>query len=212
MSNAFTVNDSHEFRVNEIFYSLQGEGHYTGTPAVFLRLAGCNLRCWFCDTDFESFTEMTANEILEKIQPWPTRYIVITGGEPTLQINAELTDALHRAGYYIMMETNGTRQLPLGCDIDWITCSPKLKAKGSNDIVPVRLTHIDELKVVFEGTASNQDLSAYDAIPADEYRLQPCATGNPADDQRIVKETIDYILNHPKWSLSFQTHKKLNIQ
>ena len=119
-------------KVNEIFYSLQGEGHYTGTPAVFVRFAGCNLRCWFCDTDFEKGVEMNEDEIVEAVLQYPTRYVVITGGEPTLQITASLCDKLHAHGLYLMMETNGTRPLPEGCQIDWITCSPKPYAACMN--------------------------------------------------------------------------------
>ena len=77
-------------KINEIFYSLQGEGHYTGTPAVFIRFAGCNLKCSFCDTDFTSFTEMIEDDIVREIGQYPTNHIVITGGEPTLQITASL--------------------------------------------------------------------------------------------------------------------------
>ena len=99
-------------RVNEIFYSIQGEGHYTGTPAVFVRLAGCNLNCWFRDTEFHSFAEMSEDEIVAEASQYPSRYMVITGGEPTLQLTASLTSKLHTIGFYIMLETNGTQPLP----------------------------------------------------------------------------------------------------
>ena len=112
-------------KINEIFYSIQGEGHYTGTPAVFVRFAGCNLNCWFCDTEFHSFTEMSEDEIVAEASQYPSRYMVITGGEPTLQLTASLTSKLHAIGFYIMLETNGTQPLPEGCIVDWITCSPK---------------------------------------------------------------------------------------
>lgn len=195
-------------RVNEIFYSLQGEGHYTGRPVVFLRLAGCNLRCWFCDTDFTDYTEMTEEEIVEKVSEYPVRAIVITGGEPTLQITASLVEKLHEAGFYVMMETNGTRALPEGCNVDWVTCSPKRKGRDAEDIYPVHLQHINELKVVFE----NQDMAVYDNLVADEYRLQPCATGDEMLDNAIQQQTVRYILRNPKWSLSLQTHKLLDIR
>ena len=200
-------------KVNEIFYSLQGEGHYTGTPAVFVRFAGCNLRCWFCDTDFEKGDEMSEDEIVEAVLQYPTRYVVITGGEPTLQITASLCDKLHAHGLYLMMETNGTRPLPDGCQIDWITCSPKLidVEEGKRKIATIRLRHIDELKVVFEDSPT-QDMSLYEQIPATEYRLQPCDTQDPLCNQAILNKTIKYILQHPKWKLSLQTHKILNVR
>ena len=200
-------------KVNEIFYSLQGEGHYTGTPAVFVRFAGCNLRCWFCDTDFEKGDEMSEDEIVEAVLQYPTRYVVITGGEPTLQITASLCDKLHAHGLYLMMETNGTRPLPEGCQIDWITCSPKLidVEEGKRKIATIRLRHIDELKVVFEDSPT-QDMALYEQIPATEYRLQPCDTQDPLCNQAILNKTIKYILQHPKWKLSLQTHKILNVR
>lgn len=200
-------------KVNEIFYSLQGEGHYTGTPAVFVRFAGCNLRCWFCDTDFEKGDEMSEDEIVEAVLQYPTRYVVITGGEPTLQITASLCDKLRAHGLYLMMETNGTRPLPEGCQIDWITCSPKLidVEEGKLKIATIRLRHIDELKVVFEDSPT-QDMALYEQIPATEYRLQPCDTQDPLCNQAILNKTIKYILQHPKWKLSLQTHKILHVR
>lgn len=200
-------------KVNEIFYSLQGEGHYTGTPAVFVRFAGCNLRCWFCDTDFEKGDEMSEDEIVEAVLQYPTRYVVITGGEPTLQITASLCDKLRAHGLYLMMETNGTRPLPEGCQIDWITCSPKLidVEEGKRKIATIRLRHIDELKVVFEDSPT-QDMTLYEQIPATEYRLQPCDTQDPLCNQAILNKTIKYILQHPKWKLSLQTHKILHVR
>lgn len=197
-------------RVNEIFHSIQGEGRYTGTPAVFLRFAGCNLNCWFCDTEFHSFTEMSEEEIVAEVCKYPSRNVVITGGEPTLQLTASLAEKLHAAGFFIMLETNGTRALPEGCDVDWITCSPKLQGPSPSFIYPLNIQRIDEVKVVYEGAV--QDMAQYDAIRATEYRLQPCFTGDKQKDTFITNQTIEYILAHPKWSLSLQTHKVLGVR
>lgn len=183
-------------RVNEIFYSLQGEGAHTGTPAVFLRLSGCNLKCPFCDTDYLEFVEMSEKEIVDEVSAYPARTVVITGGEPTLQLTASLTDRLHWAGFTIHLETNGTRRLREGVEIDWVTCSPKDGGK-------VVIQHIDELKVVFQ----NQDMSQYDDLKAKEYRLQPLDSGNKQKNAENLKQTIDYVLANPKWKLSLQTHK-----
>lgn len=190
-------------KVNEIFYSLQGEGRYTGTPAVFVRLSGCNLSCWFCDTDFRSGTEMTESEIVTEVLRYPTRYVVITGGEPTLQLTSSLIDLLHAEGRYVMMETNGTHPLPDGCEVDWITCSPK----GA----PLRIQRIDEVKVVFDDKSA-QDIQQYESLPAKEYRLQPCDVQDPDRNRQILKATIDYCLAHPQWKLSLQTHKIINVR
>lgn len=188
------------YRINEIFYSLQGEGANTGTPAVFVRFAGCNLRCPFCDTDFISFREMTADEIIDEIEQFPSNFLVLTGGEPSLQVDQALVDALHEHDYVVAIETNGTHALP--ADIDWVTCSPK---EGSKII----LREADEVKVVYVG----QDVEKYtDEIEAESYYLQPCSIEKNGRRTDNVQEVIDYCLSNPHWSLSLQTHKLLNIQ
>ena len=106
--------------VNEIFYSLQGEGHFSGVPAVFIRLSGCNLRCPFCDTDHTSGTPMSPVQIAESAAAYPARHAVITGGEPGLQLNDELIDALHARGFYIQTETNGTVAHSRGHRLDYL--------------------------------------------------------------------------------------------
>ena len=113
-------------KINEIFYSLQGEGFHTGTPAVFVRFSGCNLRCSFCDTRHEEGVMMTDEEIVEKVSSFPARIVILTGGEPSLWIDKALISRLREAGKQICIETNGTRPLPDG--IDWVTCSPKENA------------------------------------------------------------------------------------
>lgn len=190
------------YRVNELFYSLQGEGRHAGTPAVFVRLSGCNLACPFCDTRHRPFTHMTSAGIVEAVKRYPARTVILTGGEPTLQLDAELTTALHEAGCTIHLETNGTLPLKPGVEIDWITCSPK---EGP----ALQIQRIDELKVLFMG---DNDVAPFLSIPAREYRLQPLDTGDAQRNQEIVKQTIDYILNHPTWKLSLQTHKILNVR
>lgn len=178
-------------KINEIFYSLQGEGFHTGTPAVFVRFSGCNLQCSFCDTRHETGTLMSDEEIVRAISPYPARTVILTGGEPSLWIDENLIRLLHEAGYYIAVETNGTHPLPAA--VDWVTCSPKEGA-------PVRLTHIDEVKVVFTG----QEVETYRKLPASYYFLQPCSGRNTA-------EVVAYLLAHPAWRLSLQTHKLIDI-
>lgn len=186
-------------RINEIFYSLQGEGLHTGIPAVFVRFAGCNLKCDFCDTDFISYDEMSEEEIVNAVLQYPSKTVILTGGEPTLQLTTSLLEKLRDAERNVHIETNGTHPLPEG-PIHWVTCSPKYAA--------LNIQRIDELKVVYQG----QDMTQYDGIPAQVFSLQPCDTGNAERNKEIVSQTIDYILNHPKWKLSLQTHKILNVR
>ena len=189
-------------RINEIFYSLQGEGRFTGVPAVFVRLAGCNLRCPFCDTDFTAFTEMSEEDIVREVNGYPARHVVLTGGEPTLQLTDTLVARLHEAGCFVQMETNGTRRLPEGCHVDWITCSPKYEE--------VRLEHVDELKVVYEGDDAKIDI--YNNVKVEMYSLQPCDVKDKAQNRRNLEGAIDYCLRHPEWHLSLQTHKIIDVR
>lgn len=179
-------------KINEIFYSLQGEGYHTGTPAVFVRFSGCNLKCPFCDTRHEKGGQMSDDEILEEVGKYPATTVILTGGEPALWIDRAFIDLLHRAGKYVCIETNGTRPLP--DNIDWVTCSPK---QGG----ALRITRMDEVKVVYEG----QDLAAYEQLPARHFFLQPCSCLN-------TKETVECVMWHPKWRLSLQTHKLIDIR
>jgi len=192
-------------RVNEIFYSLQGEGRYTGVAAVFIRLAGCNLRCDFCDTDHEPYKDLTEEEIMQEIAKYPANHIVITGGEPTLQITRSFIDRLHEAGKYVQIETNGTIALKddLDCCIDWITLSPKY--------AKVKIQRFDELKVVYQG----QDMSQYDELqPAcigNRY-LQPCDRKDKEKNAKNIAATVAFIEAHPEWRLSLQTQKIINVR
>lgn len=184
--------ENNRYRVNEIFYSLQGEGYHTGTPSVFIRFSGCNRACVFCDTDFAYFSEMTAEEIVDEVRRYPARHVVLTGGEPTLQVDAPLLKALKALGYYLQIETNGT--LPVPGEIDWVTCSPKER--------PWLINRVNELKVVYQGEDVEDVRSAFATAIC---FLQPLSGSN-------IAETVDYILKHPHWHLSLQTHKLLNIR
>lgn len=185
-------------KINEIFYSLQGEGRFTGTPAIFIRFSGCNLKCSFCDTDHRIGIEVSIDEIINEIKKYPSKFVVITGGEPSLQVNMAFVERLHNEGYYVAMETNGTRLCPP--NIDWITCSPKYEK--------VVVKRIDELKVVYEG----QDMSQYDGLEAKEYYLQPCDYKDVEKNKINIERTIKFIKENPKWKLSLQTQKILNVQ
>ena len=193
-------------KVNEIFQSLQGEGFHTGTPAVFVRLSGCNLHCPFCDTHHDEGTEMSEQAIVEQAGRYATPLVVVTGGEPALQLTASLVDALHAIGKTVAVETNGT--LPLPAQVDWITLSPKDAYLGDK-AKPV-LNYVDEIKVVFDG---EHEPSMYPGIMCTHARfLQPCDTGDPVRNAEIVNAAIEYIKKDPRWKLSLQIHKILNIR
>lgn len=195
-----------DFRVNEIFYSLQGEGHNTGRAAVFVRFAGCNLRCPFCDTDFSDYREMTADEIICEISSFPARFVVLTGGEPSLQVTAQFIDQLHEAGFEVAIETNGTRPVPE--NIDWVTVSPKSPMK--EEIIG---RQPDEIKVIFDGKTDPEDFlpSLQGGIRGGLF-LQPCDVGDSLKNKAIVEACVEYIKLHPQWRLSLQTHKLIGFK
>lgn len=186
-------------KINEIFYSIQGEGKHTGTPAIFVRFSGCNLECSFCDTKHKTGFKMTEEDVIDVIGQYPAKFVVLTGGEPSMQATIKFVDKLHEKGYYVAIETNGT--FPCPQNIDWITCSPKYKE--------VVLKRIDELKVVYTG----QDMSQYDSFNAKEYYVQPCDFGPFKEkNEENIKQVIEFIKKNPKWKLSLQTQKILRVR
>lgn len=208
------------YHIKEAFYTLQGEGAQSGRASVFCRFSGCNLWsgreqdrstavCQFCDTDFvgtdgiNSGRFATPAALAEHIVSlWPaisnaTPYVVMTGGEPLLQVDTALTDALHERGFEIAVETNGTLPVPEG--IDWVCVSPKSQAR-------LVVTQGDELKLVYpQQDALPERFSALDFA---HFYLQPMdqsALQHPSGNS--VQQTVDYCLNHPQWRLSMQLHK-----
>lgn len=198
-NNKNTENAAQKKRVNEIFYSLQGEGRHTGRPAVFIRFSGCNLKCSFCDTDFAAYTELSNQEIVAQAATYGTQsMVVLTGGEPSMQVDADLIDRLHAAGFdEVAMESNGSFVPPQ--NLDWLTVSPKGHP---------RVSRCDELKCIFVNEETVNDYG----IEAKYYYLQPCDVGNLKENQRITQACINYIKAHPKWRLSLQTHKLVGFQ
>lgn len=193
-----------KYKINEIFYSLQGEGFFTGKPSIFIRFSGCNLKCPFCDTDHVPYKVMTTEEIIDEVNKYPATHVVLTGGEPSLWVDPDLIEALKECGNFIAIETNGTHSIP--DNIDWITLSPKFEFSGEE--VELKIKKCNELKVVFNG----QDLSVYDDIEAKHYFLQPCDFGNPKINAGITKKAIETCMEFPKWRLSLQTHKLTGIR
>ena len=205
------MTDTTSLRIAEIFYSLQGEGFHAGTPAVFIRGAGCNLACAFCDTDFSLKARRTPEEILEEIAKYPARFVVLTGGEPTIQAEGfrALTALLHKNGYTVTMETNGTSIDTLG--VDWVTVSPKLSQGGA-----WVLRAGSELKLVYEG----QDLAFFEDSDFTHYFLQPkeirtAQFGAWERDEAATRaewERTAAAMARPRWKLSFQLHKVLGLR
>ncbi|CCD29825.1 conserved hypothetical protein [Candidatus Glomeribacter gigasporarum BEG34] len=207
------------YAVKEIFYTLQGEGANAGRPAVFCRFAGCNLwsgreedragaMCRFCDTDFVGLDGenggkyRTADALAAMIAAlWPPhearRFVVCTGGEPMLQLDNALIDALHRARFTVAIETNGT--LPVLSSIDWICVSPKADTQ-------LIVTQGNELKVVIP--QDNQRLAEYEALDFAHFFVQPMDGPSRNINTRLA---IDWCKRHPLWRLSIQTHKHLGI-
>lgn len=193
-------------KVNEIFYSIQGEGHYAGTPAVFVRLQGCNLKCKFCDTNHSSGKEMSNVMILQEVQKYPAKVVIITGGEPLLQDIEPLVDTLQKHRYKVNIETNGTIPMTdsLAFKLNWITCSPKFEFVKNGEM---KLDYYDEIKVLYNG----QSLTPYDRFFKDSHVrmfLQPMETKK----ENNIEKTINKIKEDTRWKLSIQLHKMLKIQ
>jgi 7-carboxy-7-deazaguanine synthase len=208
------------YAVKEMFFTLQGEGAQAGRASVFCRFAGCNLwsgreqdrataQCNFCDTDFVGMDGIgggrfaTAQDLALAVAAlWPkdaggTPYVVCTGGEPLLQLDAPLVDALHAQGFEIAVETNGTQQPPAG--LDWICVSPK----ADTEIV---LTQGDELKLVYPQPLAPPERFA--ALDFKHFFIQPMDNLLRADNTR---RAVDYCMAHPQWRLSVQMHKVIGI-
>lgn len=209
--------------IKDIFYSIQGEGYHCGRPAVFCRFAGCNLWsgkeadrekaiCKFCDTDFAGFDEpegglfTTPEELSERISKfWLDKnmrasraFVVCTGGEPLLQLDAPLISALHEKGFEVAVETNGTIKPPEG--IDWICVSPKAGAQ-------LLLRSGQELKLVFPQPGAEPE--KYEMLDFQHFFLQPMDSYDHEVNTRLA---LEYVLAHPQWRLSLQTHKILGIK
>ena len=195
------------YKINEIFYSLQGEGFHAGTPAVFVRFSGCNLRCAFCDTQHQQGRIMSLQEIVDEVNKYPLApLVVLTGGEPSLFIDETFVAELkQKTGKTIAIETNGTRPLP--SNLDWVTFSPK-SAFEDGDLESYVLKSCDELKVVWLG----QDLAKYAEIQAKHRFLQPCFCENEELRQANIKSCVETVMNHPNWRLSMQIHRVLGIR
>jgi 7-carboxy-7-deazaguanine synthase len=210
------------YKVKEIFYTLQGEGAYTGRAAVFCRFSSCNLWtgreedrhraiCQFCDTDFVGTDGIgggkyaTAADLAAKVaSTWDgtaafrdRAFVVCTGGEPLLQLDEAAIEAFHAAGFEVAVETNGTQERP--AELDWICVSPKGGA-------PLKLTRGDELKLVYPQRDAPPEM--FEHLDFTRFRLQPM---DGPEREKHTRMAVEYCMAHPQWQLSLQTHKYLGI-
>lgn len=190
-------------KINEIFYSVQGEGLHAGRPAHFIRFSGCNLHCPFCDTKHEEGVMMTDEEILEKIN-FGSNMVVLTGGEPSLFIDEQFIRKLNNLGKYVCIETNGTHELPKGKF--FVTLSPKFEFVSKAEL---KIKRASELKVVWNG---ENNMYKYSDIVAKHRFIQPCDTQDKEKNAQIMQEVVEYVKEHPEWRVSVQTQKILNVR
>lgn len=202
------------YAVKEVFATVQGEGYRAGTPSIFLRFSGCNVwsgfeedrvrdarkgRCaLWCDTDFVGGSRMTAGDIVKLIEARThgEKWVVVTGGEPGLQLDAELVSAIRVAGMLVAVESNGTCVLP---DVDWLCVSPKPPAK-------LAVKHCDEVKVVIPGF--NPESFAH---LSDNRFVQPKWTSEPDEMRNNIEYCVDYVKHNTGWRLSLQAHKYIGV-
>jgi 7-carboxy-7-deazaguanine synthase len=197
--------------VVEIFHSIQGEGANTGRSAVFVRLAHCNENCWFCDTDWSKYTEMTVLQVLVEVRKlskpdsYPNNLLIWTGGEPTMQLTDKILE--HFSEFYNCIETNGTNPVP--SRIQYVSCSPKV----SPEILRKNFNRVNEFRYP---VGAGDILPEITELPtADHYFISPLFTGNEKkrmeQNNENILYSIDYIKRNPQWRLSLQIHKLLNI-
>lgn len=211
------------YRVKEVFYSLQGEGFHAGRPAIFCRFSNCNLWtgreadrdqaiCDFCDTDFIGTDGQNGGKfesaealVAHLLSFWPKNtpsppFTVLTGGEPLLQVDQAIVDALHEANFEIAIETNGTQRAPE--DIDWVCVSPKAGA-------PLILDHGQELKLVYP--QKNFQPQDFEMLNFEHFYLQPLDSHDTEANQQNMQACVNYCLQNPLWKFSLQTHKIVGI-
>ncbi len=198
-------------KIVEIFQSIQGEGANAGRSAVFVRLACCNENCWFCDTDWSKYSEMTVGVVLEEVKKLstPKNYsntlLIWTGGEPTLQLTDEMLDEFSE--FYNCIETNGTNPVP--SNIQYISCSPKVKP----ETLRKNFSRVNEFRYP---VAAGDILPEISELPlADHYFISPIFVGDEKKrfekNNENINYSINYIKENPQWQLSLQIHKLLNI-
>ncbi|RRN02360.1 7-carboxy-7-deazaguanine synthase QueE [Bibersteinia trehalosi] len=200
-----------QYRIVEIFETLQGEGFNTGMPSIFIRFGKCNLACPWCDTNYNQFEMKSLDEIMQIVRNFTAKNIIITGGEPTIQPDLEiLLNQLKAEGYFIAIETNGLKPVPL--QIDYIATSPKRLYQ--KNYLKHHIPYANEVRIVVDGDVQDFCEQIENTIKAERYYLSPCEK----DGVMNMLETITQLgllnqrPNKPKWQLSIQTHKIAGIE
>lgn len=193
------------YPISEIFYSIQGEGRNTGMPAWFIRFAGCNLNCPWCDTNHSQKIERKESYILNAIKSNSCQNVILTGGEPTIHNLKPLLLLLKENHYYVAIETNGTNDLlkyRIEALLSWVTVSPKS--------LPIAVgCKVEEIKVVWP---SELDLKQAEEVPADYYYLQPRDEKGVSHSKDNLLKTMSMVMNNPRWRLSLQTQKMIGLR
>ncbi len=200
-----------EYRIVEIFESLQGEGFNTGMPSIFIRFGKCNLACPWCDTDYNRYEMKTLSEIMQIVNNFTARHIIITGGEPTIQPKLELLlSELKAQGYFIAIETNGLKPVPL--QIDYIATSPKRLYQKNYLKHHIPFAH--EVRIVVDGNVQDFCEQIERTIKADRYYLSPCEESGVMNILETITQLglLNQRPNKPRWQLSIQTHKIAGIE
>lgn len=189
--------------VNEIFYSLQGEGGRTGEASIFIRLTKCNLQCDFCDTDFETGKDLSLEEILQIISSFPGKWIIWTGGEPCLQLNDQVLSFFKEKGYKQAIESNGT--FTFSSLLDYTVCSPK----GNPSYAKIKNPKVNEIRIPVK---KGDIIPEMTELPlSEQYFLSPIFTANPQETEQNIHYCVETIKLHPEWKLSLQVHKLIHI-
>lgn len=200
-----------KYFINEIFYSLQGEGVRAGVPHTFVRFSGCNLQCsaddpesgFDCDTEFTSGNPMTAADVVKEIKRISDgcKNVCLTGGEPTLQVNAELIAALRKEGFWLALETNGTKQVPLDW-FEWIAVSPKSADHTIRQRICCEVKYVRNVGQAIPKTS----------IEADHYLISPAFVPDGSVSPETLRHCINLVKLNPRWRLSVQQHKLWKIR
>lgn len=199
-----------QYRIVEMFETLQGEGFNTGMPSIFIRFGKCNLACPWCDTNYNQFEQKSLDEILHTVRQFSAKNIIITGGEPTIQPDLEiLLDQLKAEGYFIAIETNGLKPVPL--QIDYIATSPKRLYQ--KNYLKHHIPYAHEVRIVVDGDVLNFCEQIEQTIKAERYYLSPCEENGVMNMLDTITQLgrLNQRPNKPRWQLSIQTHKIAGI-
>ena len=193
------------YKINEIFYSIQGEGARAGSANVFIRFAGCDLACGFCDTEFESGRHMTAQEVADEALRLMPRFpsVILTGGEPTLQYDEELSLAFQSREIDVAIETNGNN--PLKAPVDWISCSPKVADHIVAKNFPKGMDEIRYVRHPGQGIPEARGITAINRFVSPQFRGEVL-------DRKSLEHCIRLVRANPLWRLSVQQHKLWRVR